>query len=178
MDGMDVKVEKPRDYEPDGLDVKVENQRDFVRDVDLNVITFRCIFSHPESSQVVYDTDFVSHAVYDVKRLVETLFDEYLMRVHLSSSSSSSSPESAAASAVPSSQPPYELGRSRRVVHVEHFAGRECSVCQSPYLQNEFVRTLPVCKHMFHKRCIDPWIKRNSSPTCPVCRKEIITSTS
>ena len=36
----------------------------------------------------------------------------------------------------------------------------------------EFKRELPICKHYFHKKCIDKWLKKNAS--CPICRDKII----
>lgn len=46
----------------------------------------------------------------------------------------------------------------------------ECSVCQSEYEEGEKLRTLP-CFHVYHKDCIDQWLKQKNS--CPVCFKPI-----
>ena len=43
----------------------------------------------------------------------------------------------------------------------------ECSVCKDEYEMDEEVKIMP-CKHMFHKDCLDPWLKLRN--TCPVCR--------
>ena len=47
-----------------------------------------------------------------------------------------------------------------------------CFICMEKYECNEFKRLLPSCKHYFHKKCIDKWLKNKAS--CPVCRDELI----
>jgi len=47
---------------------------------------------------------------------------------------------------------------------------QECSVCMQTYKFREYKRKLK-CDHVFHKRCIDKWLKSNLS--CPICRKDI-----
>ncbi|KAJ3078761.1 hypothetical protein HDU99_000390 [Rhizoclosmatium hyalinum] len=42
-----------------------------------------------------------------------------------------------------------------------------CSVCLEDFVEYEVLRELP-CKHLFHRRCIDPWLGRSS--LCPTCR--------
>ncbi|XP_047944630.1 RING-H2 finger protein ATL40-like [Salvia hispanica] len=44
-----------------------------------------------------------------------------------------------------------------------------CAVCLVEYKEKEEVRLMPECRHMFHRRCIDPWLE--ICPTCPICRK-------
>ena len=41
-----------------------------------------------------------------------------------------------------------------------------CVVCLNNYMDSECCRILPSCKHMFHSRCIDRWLKCNL--TCPI----------
>ncbi|KAF8746352.1 hypothetical protein HU200_013368 [Digitaria exilis] len=50
-------------------------------------------------------------------------------------------------------------------------AGEEaatCSVCLGVFQNGEMVRLLPVCLHLYHVECIDPWLEAHSS--CPICR--------
>ncbi|KAJ4964473.1 hypothetical protein NE237_024412 [Protea cynaroides] len=47
---------------------------------------------------------------------------------------------------------------------------KECAVCLGTLQDEEMVKVLPNCKHMFHVECIDMWL--NSNSTCPVCRTE------
>lgn len=43
-----------------------------------------------------------------------------------------------------------------------------CSICTEDLEQGQNVRILP-CSHIYHRRCIDPWLL-SSSGTCPLCR--------
>ncbi|KAF3971320.1 hypothetical protein CMV_005065 [Castanea mollissima] len=43
-----------------------------------------------------------------------------------------------------------------------------CTICLSEYQPKETLRTIPVCDHYFHAKCIDEWLKINA--TCPICR--------
>ncbi|XP_047312222.1 RING-H2 finger protein ATL70-like [Impatiens glandulifera] len=43
-----------------------------------------------------------------------------------------------------------------------------CSICLADYRGNDVLRLLPECGHLFHQRCVDPWLRLH--PTCPVCR--------
>tara|TARA_B100000963_G_C22582099_1_gene651320 strand:+ start:627 stop:1067 length:441 start_codon:yes stop_codon:yes gene_type:complete len=46
-----------------------------------------------------------------------------------------------------------------------------CPICLEKFKDNEFKRELK-CNHVFHKKCIDKWIKHQN--TCPICRKKCI----
>ncbi|XP_062230099.1 RING-H2 finger protein ATL54-like [Phragmites australis] len=50
----------------------------------------------------------------------------------------------------------------------EETATRTCSVCLGAFKIGETVRLLPVCLHLYHVECIDPWLDAHS--TCPLCR--------
>ncbi|KAH9669229.1 E3 ubiquitin-protein ligase ATL76 [Citrus sinensis] len=50
----------------------------------------------------------------------------------------------------------------------------ECVICLSDFAPGERVRILPKCNHGFHVRCIDKWLRSNSS--CPKCRHCLIES--
>ncbi|XP_048426467.1 RING-H2 finger protein ATL70-like [Pyrus x bretschneideri] len=43
-----------------------------------------------------------------------------------------------------------------------------CSICLADYKGNDTLRLLPDCRHVFHLKCVDPWLRLH--PTCPVCR--------
>ncbi|AES82682.1 putative transcription factor C2H2 family [Medicago truncatula] len=46
-----------------------------------------------------------------------------------------------------------------------------CSVCLTEFKDNDHVRTLPLCSHIFHHDCIDVWLRSNTN--CPLCRSLI-----
>mmetsp|Transcript_30893 Transcript_30893/g.49984 ORF Transcript_30893/g.49984 Transcript_30893/m.49984 type:complete len:241 (+) Transcript_30893:164-886(+) len=46
-----------------------------------------------------------------------------------------------------------------------------CSICINDYQVNEELRALP-CAHVFHRDCIDPWLK--GKPTCPLCKLDLV----
>ena len=57
---------------------------------------------------------------------------------------------------------PEKIKKNDNIVH------ENCLICIENYKCNELKRTLPKCKHYFHKKCIDKWFKKNA--TCPICR--------
>ncbi|XBH95255.1 hypothetical protein VPH35_085848 [Triticum aestivum] len=49
-----------------------------------------------------------------------------------------------------------------------------CSVCLDNYGDGDVLRMLPDCGHLFHRECVDPWLRKH--PTCPVCRTSPLPS--
>lgn len=47
-----------------------------------------------------------------------------------------------------------------------------CLICMEKYKLSEYKRELPNCKHYYHKKCIDKWLKKRA--TCPICRDELL----
>lgn len=43
-----------------------------------------------------------------------------------------------------------------------------CSVCLADYKGTDMLRMLPDCAHVFHAKCVDPWLRMHAS--CPICR--------
>ena len=59
-----------------------------------------------------------------------------------------------------------------------HKAGKgalECAVCLSEFYDDETLRLLPKCSHVFHPDYIDTWLA--SHITCPVCRDNLVPDT-
>ncbi|VVU95090.1 Ring finger domain [seawater metagenome] len=44
----------------------------------------------------------------------------------------------------------------------------KCSICCQNFKEGEYKRNLPLCNHVFHKKCIDKWLKNKKE--CPICR--------
>ncbi|XP_009799417.1 E3 ubiquitin-protein ligase ATL15-like [Nicotiana sylvestris] len=49
----------------------------------------------------------------------------------------------------------------------------ECAVCLNEFEDDETLRLLPTCCHVFHPDCIDAWLI--SHITCPVCRANLLS---
>ncbi|MFQ6669650.1 hypothetical protein Gotur_034814 [Gossypium turneri] len=47
----------------------------------------------------------------------------------------------------------------------------ECAVCLNEFEDEETLRLIPKCNHVFHPDCIDAWLA--SHTTCPVCRANL-----
>jgi Ring finger domain len=47
----------------------------------------------------------------------------------------------------------------------------ECAVCLGTVEEDELVKVLPNCRHLFHVGCIDTWLRLHSA--CPICRGSI-----
>ncbi|XP_044468529.1 E3 ubiquitin-protein ligase ATL6-like [Mangifera indica] len=48
----------------------------------------------------------------------------------------------------------------------------ECAVCLCEFEDDERLRLIPKCDHVFHPECIDAWL--GSHTTCPVCRANLV----
>ncbi|KAL9247867.1 hypothetical protein vseg_021250 [Gypsophila vaccaria] len=46
----------------------------------------------------------------------------------------------------------------------------DCCICLAKYANNDELRELP-CSHLFHKDCVDKWLKINA--LCPLCKGEV-----
>ncbi|KAE8682431.1 protein NDR1-like [Hibiscus syriacus] len=44
----------------------------------------------------------------------------------------------------------------------------DCPICLSEFEEKQCLKTIPLCKHVFHVECIDTWL--SSHVSCPVCR--------
>ncbi|KAE8682188.1 putative 2-oxoglutarate and Fe(II)-dependent oxygenase superfamily protein [Hibiscus syriacus] len=50
-------------------------------------------------------------------------------------------------------------------------AALECAICLNEFEDDETLRLIPKCSHVFHPDCIDAWL--SSHFTCPVCRANL-----
>ncbi|KAI3459492.1 hypothetical protein Pfo_016155 [Paulownia fortunei] len=47
----------------------------------------------------------------------------------------------------------------------------ECAVCLNEFQEEEKLRVIPNCDHVFHIDCIDIWLQNNAN--CPICRTSV-----
>ncbi|XP_062109316.1 RING-H2 finger protein ATL16-like [Humulus lupulus] len=50
----------------------------------------------------------------------------------------------------------------------------DCAVCLSEFHDEEKLRMIPNCGHVFHIDCIDVWLQNNAN--CPLCRTSVSTT--
>jgi hypothetical protein len=62
------------------------------------------------------------------------------------------------------------IPKYKQIKFGDSIIGQTCSICQDEYKPKEYRRELN-CKHSFHKKCIDKWLKNHLS--CPFCRSNI-----
>uniref|UniRef100_A0A7C9E4F8 RING-type E3 ubiquitin transferase n=1 Tax=Opuntia streptacantha TaxID=393608 RepID=A0A7C9E4F8_OPUST len=48
----------------------------------------------------------------------------------------------------------------------------ECAICLNEFEEDETLKLLPKCDHVFHPDCIDTWLAGHT--TCPVCRANLV----
>lgn len=61
---------------------------------------------------------------------------------------------------------------------VNKFNQSLCAICLIDFVNNDKVRKLPSCSHIFHSKCIDLWInsKTEKATHCPLCNTCLIDS--
>ncbi|CAA7040596.1 unnamed protein product [Microthlaspi erraticum] len=53
--------------------------------------------------------------------------------------------------------------------------GAECVVCLCEFEDDETLRLMPNCCHVFHADCVSVWLRNHS--TCPLCRVDLVLQT-
>ncbi|GJN38560.1 hypothetical protein PR202_gb27615 [Eleusine coracana subsp. coracana] len=66
---------------------------------------------------------------------------------------------------------PSSLTTKHNVTSTSSSGEETCPVCLGAFQDGEKVRLLPVCLHLYHVECVDPWLNVHS--TCPICRSGI-----
>ena len=65
-----------------------------------------------------------------------------------------------------------KLKKSEKIKKCDSILNENCFICMDNYKELQLKRELPSCKHYFHKKCIDKWLKKKAS--CPICRDELL----
>nr|GEV64027.1 RING-H2 finger protein ATL1-like [Tanacetum cinerariifolium] len=60
---------------------------------------------------------------------------------------------------------------SYKVSQSDQDEGTECAICLGEYEDDEWVKSIPNCFHVFHESCINTWFETHSS--CPLCRSHL-----
>ncbi|OVA17127.1 zinc finger protein [Macleaya cordata] len=64
--------------------------------------------------------------------------------------------------------------QAKKLQHKDTTTASCCSICLADYKSTDTLRLLPDCGHLFHLKCVDPWLRLH--PTCPVCRTTPVPS--
>ncbi|KAL1332538.1 hypothetical protein HN51_061323 [Arachis hypogaea] len=59
---------------------------------------------------------------------------------------------------------------------VGDYENKECCICLSSFQENEKVKILSECEHVYHSECLDLWLRAH--PSCPLCRASLHFSNS
>ncbi|WVZ08347.1 hypothetical protein V8G54_021693 [Vigna mungo] len=65
--------------------------------------------------------------------------------------------------------PVFSISTPQTSIHLNQ--NIECSICLGQWEDEDVVRLLPSCNHVFHKSCIDAWFMHHAN--CPVCRSPV-----
>ena len=64
------------------------------------------------------------------------------------------------------------LGKPIYIKKHDDILDKSCFICLEKYEYKKYKRILRCCKNTCHKKCIDKWLKKNS--TCPTCRHDYL----
>jgi hypothetical protein len=59
---------------------------------------------------------------------------------------------------------------------VDEFKLTECVICFEDFQSGVPIRKIPICRHIFHTKCIDGWFRakiQESTHKCPLCNCDI-----
>ena len=63
---------------------------------------------------------------------------------------------------------------------IDKYKQLECVICMEEFEKDSAVRIIPICKHIFHSKCLDHWIKSRDmrqDARCPMCNTTLTIST-
>ncbi len=157
------------------VQIGVFEKQDIVHDIPLQCVQMTFDFAGEHARSIIRDTNFIEQLLPRVREIVDDLYDQFLFRHTILSNSSDNTNNATEQEQIRRNKEEdisIRLGPMKRVVHEHHYSDKQCTICQQSFVQNEFLRILPTCKHVFHKRCIDLWIFKPPH-TCPTCREAV-----
>jgi hypothetical protein len=66
-----------------------------------------------------------------------------------------------------------DLGKYKKIKKTDKIIinDEKCAICLENFKVNQYIRKLPFCSHIYHKKCIDNWLKKDDNKSCPLCKK-------
>lgn len=65
-----------------------------------------------------------------------------------------------------------DIGKTTK--HKDTLMDEHCNLCNDLFKSKQFIYSLNVCKHKYHKKCINNFLKLNNSTICPVCKDDFL----
>ena len=59
----------------------------------------------------------------------------------------------------------------KHITKYDSFKETECAICMGEFLGNDIIKSFYKCNHIFHKKCLLDWLKKNN--TCPLCNHDL-----
>lgn len=59
-----------------------------------------------------------------------------------------------------------------KIEDISSLSNEQCIICLFNYLKDEFITKLS-CSHVFHSSCLEEWLSKSITRTCPICRYQI-----
>ena len=59
----------------------------------------------------------------------------------------------------------------KHITKYESFKETECAICMADYKGNDIIKSFYKCNHIFHKKCLLDWLKKNNK--CPICNHDL-----
>ncbi|KAM0826575.1 hypothetical protein ACQ4PT_068781 [Festuca glaucescens] len=50
----------------------------------------------------------------------------------------------------------------------------ECAICLEAFVHGATCSEVPACRHLFHRECIETWMRSKNTVSCPLCRAHIV----
>ncbi len=153
-----------------GMHINVLTRMDPVIEQELHSITFSFHFVHEQADNIIYNTNFVETVACSFRNQIVSIFERFTSE-SVPTSTSTSNNDNGHGHAPSNSNMNINdtLGPARRCGSL--LTHETCTICHCEYQPAQLHRKLP-CQHVYHKKCIDRWLK--TSNECPLCRASVL----